>query len=53
MIKRNGECPYTERIVGEENIQNFNSKISFLENIYTLYIYIFFIFPLISINFGC
>lgn len=30
MIKRNGECPYTERIVGEENI---------LENSYTLYIY--------------
>lgn len=39
MIKRKGECPYTERIVGEENIQNFNSKITFLENSYTLYIY--------------
>lgn len=45
MIKRNGECPYTERIVGEENIQNFNSKISFLENFYTLYIYFLHISP--------
>lgn len=45
MIKRNGECPYTERIVGEENIQNFNSKISFLENFHTLYIYFLHISP--------
>lgn len=45
MIKRNGECPYTERIVGEENIQNFNSKISFLENFYTLDIYFLHISP--------